>query len=187
MSLPAAFLTPSPRHGILAVGGLAAAVLAGALFFQFVLGIAPCELCYQQRYAYYGAIVLCAAASFAPERFHRPVFLILALMFAATAVLAAYHAGVEWKFWAGPTTCAAPLGAEDPFADLEDILNKPMALPSCSEASWRFLGLSLAGWNALICSGLTLLNLWLSFVAEPVAAERRPAKDDEPPAPPAIA
>src|ERR1700731_726993 len=85
----------------LAITGIAAATLAGAWFFQLVLGLVPCPLCLEQRYAYYlavplGALVAIAAAKDAP----RPVLLaglaILALAALGNAVLGGYHAGVEW-------------------------------------------------------------------------------------------
>jgi hypothetical protein len=94
----------------LAVALIAAATLAGAWFFQLVLGIVPCPLCLEQRYAYYlaiplGLLVALLAAKDAP----RPVLLaglaVLLLAALANAWFGTYHAGVEWKFWQGPTDC----------------------------------------------------------------------------------
>ena len=100
----------SPRHHL-----IAAATIAGAWFFQLVLGLVPCPLCLEQRYAYYlaiplGVLVTIAAAKDAP----RPVLLaglaILTLAALGNAVLGGYHAGVEWKFFQGPTDCTGPIG-----------------------------------------------------------------------------
>ena len=62
--------------------------------------------------------------------------------------LAVYHAGVEWKWWQGPIDCSGPINkfgaASDIFKRLDNIV-----VVRCDEVQWRFLGLSLAGWNVL--------------------------------------
>ena len=137
----------------LAVGLIAAATLAGAWYFQLVLGLQPCPLCLEQRYAYYlavplAAMIACAAALHAPRPLLVGGLAILVLAALANAVLGTYHAGVEWKFWPGPTSCtgaALNLGG----GSLLDQLDKVKVVP-CDVVQWRFLGLSLAGYNALI-------------------------------------
>src|SRR5712671_6092072 len=99
----------------LAITAIAAATLAGAWFFQLVLDIRPCPLCLEQRYAYYLAMPLGALVALAAARdAARPVLVaglaILALAALANAVLGIYHAGVEWKFWQGPTDCTGEIG-----------------------------------------------------------------------------
>ena len=98
----------------LAVAIIAAATLAGAWFFQLVLDIRPCPLCLEQRYAHYlalplGLLVAFAAARGAPRQVVLAGLAILALAALANAGLGAYHAGVEWKFWQGPTDCSGPV------------------------------------------------------------------------------
>src|SRR3979411_943043 len=99
----------------LAIAIIAAATLAGAWFFQLLLDIRPCPLCLEQRYAYYLALPLCLLVAFVASRdAPRPVLLaglaILLLAALANAWLGTYHAGVEWKFWQGPTDCTGPVG-----------------------------------------------------------------------------
>jgi disulfide bond formation protein DsbB len=94
---------------------IAAATLAGAWFFELVLDIRPCPLCLEQRYAYYLALPLGALVALAASRnVSRPVLVIglamLALAALGNAGLGAYHAGVEWKFWQGPTDCTGTIG-----------------------------------------------------------------------------
>jgi disulfide bond formation protein DsbB len=138
----------------LAVGVIAAATLAGAWYFQLVLGLQPCPLCLEQRYAYYLAVPLAvvialAAGLHAP----RPLLIcglaILALAALANAVLGTYHAGVEWKFWAGPSDCTGPVGNLGSAGSLLDRLDT-VKVVMCDEVQWTFLGLSLAGYNVLI-------------------------------------
>ena len=133
---------------------LALAAILGALAFEHIGGYAPCPLCLEQRYAYYLAIpVLLLGLTL--SALGRPtaaaiLFAAAAAAFFANAVLAGYHAGAEWKFWPGPDTCAAagePLtGGGGLLKDLETT-----HVIRCDEAALRILGLSLAGWNVLIC------------------------------------
>jgi disulfide bond formation protein DsbB len=141
---------PAYRMGALVLFA-AAAVILTALAFEHFGGYAACPLCLQQRYAYYAgvpalflALVLLSAGRTGPAA---TVFLAVALAFLANATLGAYHAGVEWKFWAGPETCVAaarPFSTADLFKDLATT-----RVIRCDEAPWQFLGLSLAGWNVV--------------------------------------
>src|SRR2546425_3555690 len=95
----------------LAVTVIAAATLAGAWFFELALDIRPCPLCLEQRYAYYFAVALgvlsiFAASRHAPRQLLMAAFAILLVATLANAWLGGYHAGVEWKFWPGPTDCS---------------------------------------------------------------------------------
>ena len=147
--LPAAFV-------VLAV---AAVTLAGAWTLQS-LGVEPCELCLEQRFAYYAALPLAAAAIFlarnAQTTAARVLLAVLMVIFFGNAILSAYHAGVEWRFWPGPTDCSGdfvkPASMEDFRKQLQNI-----HVVRCDEVSLRILGLSLAGWNFLVSAGLALL------------------------------
>ncbi len=127
------------------------ATIAGAWIFQF-MGYEPCDLCYKQRWGYYVGIPLALATGFAGPRALKPGLYLLALILAANAIFGVYHSGVEWKWWEGPTTC----GAGGLSGGLPD-LSKPAVL--CNEAAIRILGLSLAGWNAVISAALCALAL----------------------------
>ena len=138
----------------LVVTAIAAATLAGAWYFQLVLDIRPCPLCLEQRYAYYLAIPLGALTALAASRHAaRPVLLaglaVLALAALGNAGLGTYHAGVEWGFWQGPTDCTGPVGNLGSAGDLLKRLDTVKVI-RCDEVQWRFLGLSLAGYNVLI-------------------------------------
>ena len=151
----------------LAIAAISAATLAGAWFFQLVLDIRPCPLCLEQRYAYYLAIPLGALVAFAATRdTPRSVLLaglaILAAAALGNAWLGAYHAGVEWKFWQGPTDCSGPLvdlgSAGNLLARLDTV-----KVVRCDEVQWRFLGLSLAGYNVLISLLMAAIAGWGIF------------------------
>ena len=148
----------------LVIAGIAAATLAGAWFFQLVLDIKPCPLCLEQRYAYYlaiplGALVALAAAKEAPRSVVLTGLVLLALAALGNAWLGAYHAGVEWKFWAGPTDCTGTIGNLGSAGSLLERLDTVKVI-RCDEVQWRFLGLSLAGYNALISLLMAAVAGW---------------------------
>jgi disulfide bond formation protein DsbB len=143
---------------------VAAATLAGAWFFQLVLGLVPCPLCLEQRYAYYASVVLAALVALAAARgAPRGVLLVglalLACAAIANAGLGTYHAGVEWGFWQGPTDCTGPVGNLGSAGNLLERLDT-VKVVRCDEVQWRFLGLSLAGYNVLISLLMALIAAW---------------------------
>ena len=147
-----------------AIAAIAAATLVGAWFFQLVLEILPCPLCLEQRYAYYlalplGAVVALAAARGAPRWLLLAGLVILGLAALANAGLGAYHAGVEWGFWPGPTDCTGPLVDFGKAGSLLDQLDKVKVI-RCDEVQWRFLGISLAGYNVLISLLMAAIAGW---------------------------
>ena len=158
-------------NAALAVTAIAAATLAGAWFFQLVWGLVPCPLCLEQRYAYYlavplGVLVAIAAAKDAPRVIVLAGLALLALAALANAGLGAYHAGVEWKFWPGPTECTGPIGNFGSAANLLAQLDK-VKVVRCDEVQWTFLGLSLAGYNVLISLLMAAIALWGLVSARP--------------------
>jgi disulfide bond formation protein DsbB len=143
---------------------IAAATLAGAWFFQLVLDIRPCPLCLEQRYAYYlaiplGVLVALAAARDAPRGVLLAGLAILALAALGNAGLGAYHAGVEWGLWKGPTECSGPIANLGSAGNLLERLDSVKVI-RCDEVQWRFLGLSLAGYNVLLSLLMAAIAGW---------------------------
>ena len=168
------YATANPSHSrpsahpalvaALAVASIAAATLAGAWFFQLVLGIVPCPLCLEQRYAYYlavplGLLVALVASRDAPRPVLQAGLALLVLAALANAWLGGYHAGVEWKFWQGPTDCSGPVVDFGKAGSLLDRLDS-VKVVRCDEVQWRFLGLSLAGYNVLISLLMAAIAAW---------------------------
>ncbi|WP_051677639.1 disulfide bond formation protein B [Bradyrhizobium sp. URHD0069] len=148
----------------LAITIIAAATLAGAWFFQLVLDIRPCPLCLEQRYAYYlaiplGALMALAAAKDAPRALLYAGLAILAAAALGNAGIGAYHAGVEWGLWQGPTDCTGPIGNLGSAANLLERLDTVRVI-RCDKVQWRFLGLSLAGYNVLISLLMAAVAVW---------------------------
>lgn len=142
----------------LVIFAVAAATLAGAWISQW-LGYLPCELCLKQRYAYYLSLPLALAVWFAAPvnaRGARFLFALIALAFAANAVLAAYHSGVEFKFWPGPADCTGAYQGAGNAADFMKQLQQTKVV-RCDEVSLRILGFSLANANIFISAALAAL------------------------------
>lgn len=130
-------------------------LLGGALLSQYVGGLYPCEMCYWQRWPHGAAILLALAAFFSPLSAPRTRSLVLlaALAITVSGAIGVFHAGVELGYWEGITQCTAN-GA----ASLQDILNTPLV--RCDQVQWSLVGISMAGWNAIISlSGAALIAL----------------------------
>ena len=154
-------LLADPRRLIALIGLASLALIAGAWFFELVLHLRPCKLCLEQRAPHYAAIGLAAVALLLARsrRAQLVALAALALLMAWSTGLGIYHSGVEWGWFAGPNDCG---GTPAPAAaGVQDLMKQLQTtrIVSCTEAAWRFLGLSLAGWNALASAGLFLLAL----------------------------
>ena len=123
---------------------LPAALLGGALLSQYVGGLYPCEMCYWQRWPHGAAILLALGAPATPKP--RLMVLLAALAIAISGAIGVFHAGVELGWWEGITHCTAT-GA----TSLQDILSVPLV--RCDQVQWSLLGLSMAGWNAILSLG----------------------------------
>lgn len=147
-------LDPSrPATAAIVVFAVAFATIAGAWIFEWA-GYLPCDLCLKQRWTYYLGVPLAAVAVsiawMGPASRARPVLALLAVIFVASAVFGAYHAGVEWKFWEGPAGCTGAVAQKaESMADFMQQL-KTTKVVRCDEVAIRIFGLSLAGWNAVI-------------------------------------
>jgi disulfide bond formation protein DsbB len=135
------------------------ALVGGALLFQYVGGLQPCELCLYQRWPYYIVIVLSALALAAGRRgMTAAVTGIAALAFLIGAGLAFYHVGVEQHWFAGPGACT---GVSAAGGSIEDFRARLMAQQPvrCDEPQWALFGVSLAGWNLLASVALVIFCL----------------------------
>ncbi|MEZ5647766.1 MAG: disulfide bond formation protein B [Alphaproteobacteria bacterium] len=134
-------------------------LLIGAFGFQYIGGLSPCTLCLWQRFPYAATLLLGLIAAFSTRgKVQRILILVMATLFFANSALALYHAGVEWKILPGPTACTGGGGGAETIEDLKRRLAGTHVV-RCDEAPWVFLGLSLAGWNAIAAFGLGVLAL----------------------------
>jgi disulfide bond formation protein DsbB len=155
----------------LAIFALSAATLLGAWYFEYVLKLPPCPLCLEERLPYHIVIPLSllmaiAALARAPRALITVGFLAIVAAMLCGAALGAYHAGVEWRWWPGPTDCSGPV---TDFTAKGPLLNQLQSIRvvRCDEAAWRFIGISLAGYNVLV-------SLLLAAIAAFGLLARRP-------------
>ncbi len=151
---------PARRLALVAGAG-SAVVLAAAFAFQHIGGLAPCPLCLWQRWPHAVAALLAATLVLAPAAWHRPLMALGALSALVAAALGIYHAGIEQRWWPGPTSCTGGGSGLSGLsgADLLD-MSAPVAVVMCDDIPWAFAGLSMAGWNAVLSLGLAVL--WLA-------------------------
>jgi disulfide bond formation protein DsbB len=172
-----AILTPlvPPRRALALCLLGSAGLLAGAHAFERIGGMAPCLLCLDQREVHWAALgVALVLLLFARARAFAVVAAglgALTMIYVFSAGLAGFHAGVEWGFWEGPSGCAA--GGDVPLASSASVLaslDEAAAGPSCSEAAWRLLGISMAGYNMIASSLLAAVSALacLFFARRPV-------------------
>jgi len=138
---------------------IAAATIAGAWVFE-ALGYLPCDLCLKQRWAYYIGVPLAALAWLAAFRMAlvaRAGLWLVAAVFLGSAIFGVYHAGIEWGFWPGPAGCT---GSAMTLGSMDDFMRQLQTaqVVQCDKVAIRILGLSLAGWNAVISACLSVVS-----------------------------
>jgi disulfide bond formation protein DsbB len=143
-----------------------AAMLGTAHAFERFGGYPPCTLCYTQREVYWAALGVAVAGLLGWHLLKRNEMVarfacgILGVLFLVGMGWAIYHAGAEWKYWPGPSTCSGGGGGT---GDILAALNQTTKVIPCDEASWRMLGLSMAGWNAIVSLGLASVSFTAAF------------------------
>lgn len=141
----------SRRQILLAIFVITTLIILGAYGFEY-MGYAPCELCLMQRYAYYAVIPLSLIFSLLDPKSQKAGLYVIGVIMFGSMIFGIYHSGVEWKWWQGPTTCTGGgFGG-----GLPDLSKKAVM---CDQPAIRIIGLSLAGWNAIISafvSGLAI-------------------------------
>jgi len=134
-------------------GAVALSLILGALFFQYALGYPPCEMCHWQRWPHIAAAIVGLGGGLLLRG--SPMMLTLAvltlLLVATSGAIGVFHTGVEWQWWPGPSACTTGYV----FTGKLD-LNAPV--PRCDVAAWRLLGISMAGYNAVISLGTAALG-----------------------------
>ena len=164
----------------LLVGFLSSGMLLGGAHIFEALGYPPCELCLDQREAHWAALGVALAGLLVAFVFKAPLSAAasvgaLALVYALSAGLSFYHTGVEYGFWPGPASCSTVGAAVTDISLLQSAFSEEAKGPACNEAAWRFLGISMAGYNFLASSGLFALALAAAISATRQARRGRNA------------
>lgn len=142
-------LSPSDRLAQRLALAIPAILLAGAYISEYGFGLFPCEMCWWQRYPHFAAVALALVSYFAPPR--RVWIALAALAIAGSGAIGVFHAGVEYGWWQSPLGCTA----SDPLS---------LDFVRCDEPAWTLLGISLAGFNALLSIG-SAVAIWILLLA----------------------
>ncbi len=145
-----------PNRSGLLIALAAGGTLALVLIAQYGFGLPPCEMCHWQRWPHIAAIFLGLGALLLP-RWRVQLLSLAALSFAITGGIGVFHAGVEWKWWQGLTSCASTATPNSLDALRAQLMAAPVV--RCDEAAIRVLGLSMAGWNALWSAALAVFAI----------------------------
>ena len=153
---------PRAAAAILVIVGLA--TIGGFFFFEYVLGLPPCPLCLEQRLPFYFSVPLAAMLWLgggygASRKVLMLGFLAIAGAMLWNAGLAAFHAGVESKFWPGPTECSGPINTLGSTGNLMKSLQS-IRVVRCDEAAWRLFGISLPGYNVFVSLFMSAVAAW---------------------------
>lgn len=134
------------------------ALMGGALYFQYVVGLPPCDLCHLQRYPHIVAIVvgLAAVASFAAPRLAYVFMTAAIIALFVTAGIGVFHAGVEQHWWQGPQECSGSIPPGLSAAELKKYLFSAKMV-RCDAIPWSLGGISMAGWNAILSAGAAIV------------------------------
>ena len=137
---------PSSYKAYMVALAVPCALIEAVYVVQFGFGLAPCEMCWWQRYPHFAAIALAGAAWAARgTRLGDALVRLAGLAILVSGLIGAFHAGVEYGWWEGLTSCSSSSLGNDPLAA---IMNAPLI--RCDVAPWTLLGISLAGFNFLI-------------------------------------
>lgn len=139
-------------------GALTAAFVAEGLFM-----LEPCKLCIVQRYPFAIGLII-GLLGLALRRKNKAVcalLLIGSLNFLVNSGVAAYHTGVEQRWWTSAVDGCSIIFEGDTSGQsiLENIMSTPMG--DCSKIPWQdpLLNLSMANWNIVFCFGLSVFCL----------------------------
>ena len=121
-------------------------ILAGAFWFEIIVGLSPCDLCIWQRWPY--AIIIAIAGISLVAIKQNWTLLLIALSAISTALIGLYHSGVEQGWWSGPSGCSNQLNSD---TDISSLTTSLLELPvvKCDEIAWSLMGISMAGWNSI--------------------------------------
>ena len=155
MKLPRSVLL-SPHKVIIVTAITSASLLLSVFILQYFVGIKPCSLCITQRWPH-ALVLMLSLCALLPimAKFRRPILALISLAFATTASVGAYHLSIEFGWVTGPATCSGNITGDT----VEELRRQLMAQPftKCNDIAWSLFGVSLAGYNFLISTVLTIV------------------------------
>ena len=152
-----------PFFGIIYSGGL----LLSAYYFQYFVGLKPCQMCIWQRWPHFAVIFFCLLIIL-KKKYVVSLLLFAALSAFTTSIIGIWHSGVELEFFYSPDGCSS--SSPGSINNVQDLINKPMI--SCNIFAWSFLGLSMTNWNTILSLIETFIFLYLAFFIKSLYHEK---------------
>ena len=128
---------------------ISSSMLLSAFYLEYFHDAFPCDLCITQRWFHALIISYSLIAIFIHEKkflANKFILIGLSITWIVSSVAGLYHFGIEMNFWSGPDECSSSIDFSKDL--LKYLLNKSPI--KCDEVMFKILGLSLAGWNALM-------------------------------------
>ena len=142
-----------PFFGIVYSGGL----LLSVYYFQYFVGLNPCQMCIWQRWPHFAVIFFCLLIIL-KKKYAVSLLIFAALSAFTTSIIGIWHSGVELELFYLPEGCSSSgIGS---INNVQDLISKPMI--SCNIIAWRFLGLSMTNWNTILSLIETLIFIYLA-------------------------
>lgn len=141
-----------------------------ALIAEHVFGLKPCSLCMYQRYIYVAlgltALSICCCTN---PKLQKALLYFCVFIMATGSAIAFYHFGVELNIFDMPQTCSVNTATTDIISsdDIRAQIYDSKNLPACNEVSFRFLGVSMTGWNCIFL-------LWLEGIVLAYIQRKKP-------------
>lgn len=152
-------MKPALARPSLFIALIASLLLAAVYGFEYY-GYTPCDLCWYQRYPYMAIVALMMVSMVLKEHDSRLLLLLFIALVFTNAGIAGFHAGVEYKWWDGPSTCGGAFDFGDTGMTLDSLYNSTQKVIRCDEAAWTLGGISLAGYNMFVALGLGVFGLY---------------------------
>ena len=137
---------------------MSGALLAGAHGFETFGHLPPCPMCLAQREWHWGVVAIALLALGARQEARAAAF-ILALAYLGSFAMAAWHVAVE-QHWVAAQCETGPGGS------LVFDVNAKLDVPHCDTPAWTMLGVSMAGYNALISMAMTIASAFVAFAPD---------------------
>jgi disulfide bond formation protein DsbB len=145
-----------PRLAVFVHAPICLALLSAALIAQYGFGLTPCELCLWQRVPYAVIAVIAFAALLKDRKWTPWVLGLIAVFYLIETGIALHHLGVEQDWWNSAAGCGFQATGQDIKEMYERIVTAPAV--ACDQPEWFFLGVSMAGWNAVIAALLAVFT-----------------------------
>lgn len=146
-----------------------AALWFGALGFEHLAGMKPCQMCLWQRFPHkvilgISALALIIRYAGKTNRWDKLFVWLIGFSFMFSVIVAFWHVGMEHSWWKGPGKfCNAHCGDYINVTPFFEAMKSKKELAKCTDIAWSMFGISMAGYNAIISAIAAAFSLTLGL------------------------